>query len=343
MPRGLPRDVRSALEKARECALLAVDAYNRPATTFRTGGFIVLMVVAWTSLFHAIFYRRGEKPYYRKGRSRYGRFERIDGEPRAWELKECLRRYFGGDTTPVRQNLEFFVRLRNRIEHRLMPELDSKVFGECQSMLLNFDNMLAREFGERYCLNESLTFALQFSRRPQSVHPTAPRRTWRDVARFVDDFRSSLSADVMQSNDYCFKAYLVPKIGTHRGSADVAIEWVHYDPSKPDEMQKLERVVALVKPKLVPVVNPGTLKPGGVAAKVAKALGIPFGPNRHAKCWRYYKVRPPWDSPEPAKCTTKYCQWDPVHGDYVYTEEWVQFLIRELSDPEKRKAVIGMA
>jgi len=31
--------------------------------------------------------------------------------------------------------------LRNKIEHRSMPQLDPSIFGECQAMLLNFDEM----------------------------------------------------------------------------------------------------------------------------------------------------------------------------------------------------------
>jgi uncharacterized protein DUF3644 len=51
--RGLPRQVKAALEKARDSALLAVEVYNKPAVKFKSGGYITLMVIAWTSLFHA--------------------------------------------------------------------------------------------------------------------------------------------------------------------------------------------------------------------------------------------------------------------------------------------------
>ena len=143
--RGLPRAVKSSLEKAGDSALLAVEVYNKPAVKFKSGGYIALMIIAWTALFHAIFFRRKQKPYYKKAN---GRFERREGEYRHWELAECVRRYFGNDTSnPVRKNLEFFIPLRNKIEHRSMPELDASIFGECQAMLLNFDEVLEKEFG----------------------------------------------------------------------------------------------------------------------------------------------------------------------------------------------------
>ena len=52
MPR-LPIEVVANVKKAREAAVLAVEIYNRPATAFRSAAYIVLMVVAWTALFHS--------------------------------------------------------------------------------------------------------------------------------------------------------------------------------------------------------------------------------------------------------------------------------------------------
>src|SRR5437879_2520947 len=156
--RGPSRKVKAALEKARDSALLAVEVYNKPAVKFKSGGYITLMVIAWTALFHAIFFKKKRKPF----RKEHGRFLRVDDDFKHWELGECLGQYYKTDTAnPVRKNLEFFIPLRNRIEHRSMPELDPSIFGECQAMLLNFDAMLEKEFGSQYCLRESLSFSLQ--------------------------------------------------------------------------------------------------------------------------------------------------------------------------------------
>ena len=140
--KGLPREVLSTLAKARESALLAVGIYNRPGTEFRSGGYIVLMVIAWTALFHAIFLKMGLKPFHVKlRRGKYIRYEKVDGDNKAWELAECVRQFYGNKNTPARKNLEFFVGLRNKIEHRTMPYLDDQIFGECQALLLNFEDL----------------------------------------------------------------------------------------------------------------------------------------------------------------------------------------------------------
>ncbi|MGV2336843.1 MAG UNVERIFIED_CONTAM: DUF3644 domain-containing protein [Planctomycetaceae bacterium] len=59
---------------------------------FRSGGFIVLMCIAWTSLFHAIFLRDRKKPFHK---TQKGRYIKIDGDFKAWELSHCLDEHFG--------------------------------------------------------------------------------------------------------------------------------------------------------------------------------------------------------------------------------------------------------
>jgi hypothetical protein len=54
--RGLPIKVKEHIEKARDSAILAVEIYNKPAVKFKSGGYISLMIIAWSSLFHAVFF-----------------------------------------------------------------------------------------------------------------------------------------------------------------------------------------------------------------------------------------------------------------------------------------------
>ena len=143
--KGLPYEVKTLIQKARESAQLAVETYNRPTASFRSGAYVVLMIIAWTSLFHAIFFRKKIKPFHRKKNS--SRFEIIDGEPKRWELKDCLSHYYKADNPPLRSNIEFFIGLRNKIEHHSLSQIDPSIFGECQAILLNFENLLTTEFG----------------------------------------------------------------------------------------------------------------------------------------------------------------------------------------------------
>ena len=342
MPR-LPKKVKELLEKSRDSALLGVDIYNKPATKFRSYGFIVLMNIAWTSLFHAIFERRGIKYFYRKKDS--NRYVYVDGEKKAWELGECIKEYFEDRNPPCRENLKFFARLRNKIEHKFLPALDPEIYGECQALLLNYEKLMTQEFGNKFGLSESLAIPLQLL----SINPEWRNKVlkeiqsieYRTVKEYIDIFRDSLDEAVWDNSEYSFRVFLVPIIGNRQTSSDLSIEYIPYDLNKPEEMEKYKKMVAFIKEKQIPVVNPGKLKPGDVSQKIRNALEIAFHPStHHARCWKYYKVRPESNSDQPDKTTTKYCQYDPVHKDYVYTEEWVEFLKSELSDPKKRIEVL---
>jgi len=338
--RGLPRKAKGALEKARDSALLAVEVYNKPAVKFKSGGYITLMVIAWTALFHAIFFKKKRKPF----RKEHGRFLRIENDFMHWELGECLSQHFKTDTgNPVRKNLEFFIPLRNRIEHRSMPELDASIFGECQAMLLNFDEMLEKEFGAKYCLRESLSFSLQLFPSSDSLVDAVKRNPGaKPVVDFIQQYRSTVSPDVIASGRYSFKAFLI-QVANHKIDNALPIQFVHYDKLSDEEKKQLGHVVAMVKFKEVQVANPNIIRPGEVVKKVQQGLGNPkvtrygkqvdkFTLDAHSRCWRKYKVRPPSGSTNPHETNWKYCVYDKMHDDYGYTQAWVDFLIENLKD-----------
>jgi len=337
--RGLPRQVRVCVEKARESALLAVEVYNKPAVAFRTGGYVSLMVIAWTSLFHALFLKDGKKPYFRRKGSI--RFVRVDGDPKHWDLAECLVQHFGGTASPVKDNLEFMRLLRNKIEHRSMPEIDPTVFGECQACILNLEEMLVDEFGEKYSINAYLTFPLRMTR-DLPVQQLKPSAIGKEVLDFVAQFRGSLSTDIAADQRYCFQVYLVPKIGNRPSGNTVAVEFVQYDPSKPEEMAKYEKVTALIKEKQVPVANLDRYRPSDVKQKM-QALGhVDFIVSNHTRAWKYYGVRPGTKDQDPSRCKTDFCVYDAVHRDYVYTEKWVKKLDKAWSDPTEKAKILAL-
>lgn len=350
--RGLPRAVRSALDKAHDSALLAVEVYNKPAVKFKSGGYIALMVIAWTALFHAIFFKRKRKPFYKKPS---GRYIKAGGDFRYWELDECLRQYYGNDTmNAVRKNLEFFIPLRNKIEHRSMPELDANIFGECQAMLLNFDEILEKEFGSKHCLRESLSFSLQMFPSAEGLIDAVTRNpAAKPIANFIQRYRSTVSPETLASGKYAFKAFLI-QVANHPSSSAPAIQFLHYDKLTDEQKKQASHLVAMVKTKAVPVLNPDTMKAGEVVKKVQQGLGNPtvlragkqgdkFTMDTHIRCWRHYKVRPSKGSQTPWETDPKYCVYDKLHNDYGYTQEWVDFLIEELKDNTKFDAICKAA
>lgn len=156
---------KTILDNSINSAITAVETYNRPRTKFRIENYIILMVIAWTKLFHAYFQTTiGERYFYKE---KNGRYKKIDGEKKAWELKECIKQYqknAGRDklSDGVVANLNFFIGIRNKIEHRYWDSstLDILLFGECQSLLYNYENLLVELFGNDYSLNMSLALSL---------------------------------------------------------------------------------------------------------------------------------------------------------------------------------------
>jgi hypothetical protein len=338
MPKGVSRSKQLA-NKAREAALEAVAAYNNPLATFKSDTYVVLMHVAWMTLLHAIFVRRAVKPYYRLHN---GRFERIEGRPKTWDLAEYVRRYWPGQTNPVTENLRFFVGLRHLIEHAHAPEIDIDIFGECQAMLINFEDLISQEFGAKLALNTSLAFSLQFSRMRQPESEQAMRDLLRkvaatDIKKYIDAFRSSLGNDIAGDMAYSYKVFLLPVPSNHRTRETLPVQFVHHDPGTAEEYEK---AVTMIKQRLVPVANLGKFKVGGVVSKVAPRIAPKvFNPDTHTRAWKYYDVRPPTGSQDPATCNAQYCQYDVAHGDYLYTDEWVNFLVEQLSDEAVYAAV----
>lgn len=333
MSRRLRRQARELLEKARHSALLAVETYNRPSAPFRTHGYVVLMQIAWTALFHAVFVRDGIKPDHRvRGR----RFVVVDGEPKWWELDECVTRHWQGRETAVTRNLRFIIGLRNKIEHRNLPELDIHVLGECQSMLFNFETLLEQEFGAEFAINESLVVPLQLSRLHAPNAGDALRHLIKplpgELGTWVQAFRSSLSQEEYDSPEFSFRVLLIPELKNNPSRDAISVRFIPYEPGKSPDM---DQAIAMIKRSQVPIVNQGLVKPGQVVKDVQKRLGAVtnFTMAVHTQCWRFFGVRPSSDDEHPENCHTNHCIYDKAHEDYVYTSEWVEFLVAELSKP----------
>lgn len=334
------------LAKAKDACLAAVTNYNRPGIAFRTRTYTVLMIIAWTALLHAIFHRRGKKPWYvAEGTGPNVKYQSIDGEPKHWELAEAMRQYYGDENPPERRNLEFMVALRNKIEHRDHPELDPALYGECQAMLMNFETLLLTEFGDDHALSDQLALALQFTAlRPEAQKEALHRlqaSAATDLLDFIRQFRAGLPQDVLESSSYSLRAFLVPKLANRMESADLAVEFVRFDPTRPEEMEGLRKVAALIKDRHVPVASSGLMKPSEVVWKLAERLPFQVSMHTHTQAWRVYGVRPGTNAADPRDTRSQYCLYDDLSGSYGYTQAWVDYLLRKLSDPQEFERVTG--
>lgn len=348
MAKKLPSLARDHLLKCQLCTTAAVETYNKPGRRFRTAQYVVLMVMAWTALFHAVFYQRQRRPWYRKRTSGKGtgiRYVKVDGEPKHWDLAECLKQYFGSQDSPVRHNLEFLIGIRNKIEHRHLPELDASLYGECQAALLNLEALIVSEFGQKYAMADQLAVSLQFS----EVVPAEKRKAARVLASkhsksvrdYVERFRGGLPSHVLNSMKYSFNVFLVPRVANRKSAADAAVQFVKLDEASPEELERMEKLNVLIREKHIPIANLDLLKPSEVVEAVQARVPYQINMASHTEAWRHFGVRPGSGDEHPERTRSEYCVHDAAHRDYLYTGAWVEKLVREFSDAERYEAVTG--
>lgn len=326
---------KSILDASIDSALLAVEIYNKPRTTFRSEGFISMMIMAWTRLFHAHFNNTiGDKYYYKKKNNRY---DMIDGERKAWELSTCIKKY-GKLDVAVQSNLNFFIKLRNKIEHRHIEkrEVDTLIFGECQSLLFNYESALIDFFGDAYSINEALVYSLQFSqirtKNQERSNRSALSKDLSEIVSFVTSYRNALDETTYNSQEYSIKLIQIPKI-SNTNRADAAVEFVRWDALSEEDKAAYEKLNVIIKDKTVKIeaANVGRLKPSEVIKKVNMALkGISITQNLHVTLYKLFKIRPANGADDPFETCAEFCLYDEPHNDYVYQEAWVSFLIHFL-------------
>ena len=317
----LPVQSKLLLSKAIDSGLQAISVFNDPRSTFRTGNFAVLMTIAWTALLHSHFEKQKTKYFYKQPN---GRYIKIDGELKAWELGESVKHIFD-ENDPIRKNIELFVKLRNKLEHRNLPGVDPELIGECQALVLNFEDWLIEKYGNKYSLIDTMFVPIQLTSSRRVLPKT---KTEERVIQFIKDYRNILAPEIIQSQQFSFKAYLVPKIGNHRASSDMAIEFVKYDETDPVEMAKYEKAIVAIKEKHVPVANTDLYKPSDVIKELNKK-GVQKTMNWHTAMWKQQKVRPKSGVKEKTNTISEYCVFDSAHRDYLYTPAWIDFLIKQ--------------
>lgn len=334
-------EVEQFLNKAIDSAYLAVDIYNRPQTKFRTDGYIVMMIIAWTSLFHSVFEELGIDYFYKETD---GSYKTIDGDKKTWELLECLKNTTKIDDA-VKENLKFMIGLRNKIEHRFIPELDIQVCGECQAMLLNFEELLTKEYGKISSLAANLAIPLQLINYSDEQRIKAMEKfqsnNFNDVKEYICDFRSALSDEIYNDMRYSFKVFLVPKLKNHKGKDDISMEFLNIKDIEESDYNEMLKTITLIKEKLieVPISNKDNYRPSQVCQKVSEKINMEFKVHHHVNAWKYFKVRKKGHQAE--GCDPKYCHYDFLHEDYSYTEEWIDFLADTFTDIQMYEKIIN--
>lgn len=334
------------LEGAREEALLAVALYNQPLQPRRLEGFFIHMHLAWLYLLHAEFKRDGVDFRYRLPN---GRFQRVDGEPKTWQLTRCVEERWP-EQTAVRKNLELTIALRNKIEHRYHEAIALATSGYAQALLLNFEEELTSAFGPSFSLGEHLRFPIFVGSltalgraRIEEMHDYLPAMTRDFIARFEAD----LDPAIVQDQRYEFRVYLIPKLGP-KSEADRALTFVREDELTPEARQAVGELgrsgIVLVRERIRGLASAGLMRPRTAASRIEERIPFKFSLYSHfSRAWRKLGCRPQAGSAHPERTDERYCVYDEPHGDYLYTPAFVEKVVSESSTAEKFRVFTGLS
>jgi hypothetical protein len=230
--------------------------------------------------------------------------------------------------------------LRNKIEHRFNEALALVTSGHAQASLLNYEWELVSEFGEEESIADALRFPI-FLRSLTAYGEEALRQVQRRLPTkaysYVSDFHSGLDENVRDDQRFQFRLHLIPWLGP-KSEADLAVRFVALDELTEDERETLaglERTGrVIVRERQRQVRTLGGLSPTAIVHEVEREIPFVFNMWHFVAAWKYFDVRPVRGDPHPERTDERYCIYDSVHGDYVYSAAYAQKLIRHLQTTE---------
>lgn len=337
-----PRKHWAMVEASRDEASLAVRLYNDPAEVRSFEGFVVHMHLAWLYLLHAEFTRDNiDHRYWQRDSPR--RLEKIDGEPKRWELAKSARQRWPDPQNPVRANLEFFIGLRNKVEHRFAREqqaLSAVVSGQAQALLLNYEEELTAQFGMTSSLATRLRFPVfvgSFTAEGEKALRQLRNKLPASVRMFIAEYNANLDPSVSDDPRYELRLRVFQELAPKDPDA-LAIQYTRYDDLTADERLAVEQLGrkgnVITKERVRNVVGADELRPTQVVKAVQARIPYRFTTDDFQRAWKKLAVRPPSKSPHPERTDERYCTYDKRHGDYGYKLAYVEKLVRECSNAE---------
>lgn len=297
------------LIRAREAMVLAVQVFNSLGMRFKTEVFTMLSNVAWTYLMHEHYDRKGVKIVGKDGRSLL--------------LSQILDRHDCPLSKGIKDNLRALKILRDDVEHKLLGRGDSKWLGLFQACCLNFDKAMCELFGAQLTLSHDLSFALQFAKLNFEQITTLNKYEIPGEIDAVDArLREGMSEAQVADLEYQFRVvYTLDAVTKSRA---------HFQFVQPDSVEGKDIRNVLVQHKLADHLYPH--RPADVVKKVLEMSGGAFTQRNHTQAWRKLNARPRAGAAQPENTNRDYCIYHAAHGDYTFSDQWVQLLAATCRD-----------
>ena len=324
------------LRQARALCLDALRVWNDPTSVFRTGAFSLLFVAAWNSLALAVL--QSEEREWRQLDSSGKPLTDNGAAPSLPTLELIKEALAGDDFRGMRENLERWIEMRNAVAHQHLSELDLVVIPLAQAGLLNFENVIVKFFGSEHALGEKLSVPLQLSgfRDPgvlasrKKLQAALPLEVQAILDRAYD-----APADLLADPTYMMNVAFIPFVRSSGRNPDVLAHFVR--PGEvPSELEEiLDQCIVLSKPIPRP-----SYRATEVIEEVQRRTGYKFNTNLHAQVSRKLDIRPERDEPD-ATMDIKYAEYITCFKRYLYSQAWIDLLVKKLSSPEDFTELIG--
>lgn len=117
----------------------------------------------------------------------------------------------------------------------------------------------------------------------------------------------------------------MPKISNKKRN-DLAVTFVKFEELTKEQKDIFRNITVVDKNRLVEAKNVGKHKPGEVVEILNKKGIEDFKINSHTNLWKVFSIRPNSNAKIKEKTNNKYCSYDKPHNDYLYTDDWINFL-----------------
>jgi len=331
---------------------LAVELYNRPSAPRGFEAFVVHIHLAWLYLLQAISRRDGIDCRYHEMRGGRRRIVRIDGEPKTWELDRHVSERWSAANDPVRANLQFFIALRNKIEHRYARSQEALAIaagGHAHALLVNYETELTSQFGADASLAHRLRFPVfvgSFTEKGEAVLRQMRASLPAGLRRFLTCYLEGLDPQVRDDTRFEFRLRLTP-VTASRGGDALPLEFVRLsdlsDKRRAELGEQAKYGTVVIRDRIQPISNQGLLKATAAAREVQEQLPFRFNNHHFKEAYLRLGVRPSARDDHPERTNMDFCVWDELHRDYGYKPAFVDLLVRKCSSTEGFVETTGRA
>ncbi|GIU55665.1 DUF3644 domain-containing protein [Arthrobacter sp. NicSoilC12] len=335
------------LAASREEAVLAVKLYNDPTGDRTLEGFVVHMHLAWLYLLQTEW-TKAKKDYRIPDKARKGWFKKIEGEYQTPSLEWFVQQTWV-DSNPVRANIEFFIRLRNKIEHRHSgsdESLAAVIAGECHALLVNYEESLTTVGGPAQSLATVLKFPVfvgGFTDKGKDSLLKLTKKLPADLRKFLVEYNRTIDDEVTADPRYALRLKVFLESGNRSG--DLSLKFYKADDLTEEQRKALDAVgsqgVVITKHKQIPVANLGNMKAKEVVDLVQSEIPFVFNMNHFTQAYKVGEFRPPTNSSSPADTRSDFVVYDSAHKDYTYTPAYVRHLVHKCKTSDGFREATG--